>query len=143
MNNVEEFQQKAKEHGDAAMASANTLAAFFFNFSSSNEFYTKKAIQDGTDFIAKLTKNKLGVHASITPNKTAWIVVIGVPTRSTLRTTARTLSVHRGVRPSLCQSERVDPGFSPICAGDKTNFRGAVSCLLLPANSTKAQANRV
>ena len=58
MNNVEQVQQKVKEHGDAAMASANTLAASVQTIATAHADYTKKAIQEGTDFIAKLTSIK-------------------------------------------------------------------------------------
>jgi phasin family protein len=58
MNNVEQFQQKAKEHGDAAMASANTLAASVQTIATAHADYTKKAIQNGTDFISNLATVK-------------------------------------------------------------------------------------
>ena len=58
MNNVEQFQQKAKEHTDAAMASATTLVASVQAITTAHADYTKKAIQDGSEFITKLTSLK-------------------------------------------------------------------------------------
>jgi phasin family protein len=58
MNSVEQFQQKAKEQSDAAMASAKTLAANVQAITTAHADYTKKAIQDGSEFIAKLTSLK-------------------------------------------------------------------------------------
>jgi hypothetical protein len=43
MNNVEQFQQKAKERSDAAMASATTLAASVQAITTAHADYTKKA----------------------------------------------------------------------------------------------------
>jgi phasin family protein len=58
MNNVEQFQQKAKEQTDAAMASANTLATSVQAITAAHAEYTKKALQDGSEFISKLTSLK-------------------------------------------------------------------------------------
>lgn len=54
----------------------------------------------------------LGVHATIIPKKKACIVVIGVPTVRLCECTVRTFAVRR--MPSLCQSERVDPGHAKV-----------------------------
>ena len=45
MNNVEQFQQKAKEQSDAAMASVNTLAASVQAITTAHADYTKKALR--------------------------------------------------------------------------------------------------
>ena len=58
MNNVEQFQQKAKEQSDAAMASVNTLAASVQAITTAHADYTKKALQDGSEFMTKLTSLK-------------------------------------------------------------------------------------
>ena len=58
MNNVEQFQQKAKEHSDAAMASVTTLAANVQAITTAHANYTKRALQDGSEFISKLTSLK-------------------------------------------------------------------------------------
>jgi hypothetical protein len=58
MNNVEQLQQKAKEQGDAAMASANTVAASVQAITAAHADYTKKALQDGSEFITKLASLK-------------------------------------------------------------------------------------
>jgi phasin family protein len=58
MNNVEQFQQKAKEQGDAAMASANNVAASVQAITAAHADYTKKALQDGSEFITKLASLK-------------------------------------------------------------------------------------
>ena len=58
MNNVEQFQAKAKEQSDAAMASANSLATSVQAITAAHAEYTKKALQDGSEFISKLTSLK-------------------------------------------------------------------------------------
>jgi phasin family protein len=58
MNSVEQFQHKAKEQSDAAMASAKTFAANVQAITTAHADYTKKAIQDGSELIAKLTSLK-------------------------------------------------------------------------------------
>ena len=58
MNNVEQFQQTAKEQSDAAMASVNTLAASVQAITTAHADYTKKALQDGSEFMTKLTSLK-------------------------------------------------------------------------------------
>ena len=58
MNNVEQFQQKAKEQSDAAIASAHTVAASVQAITAAHADYTKKALQDGSEFITKLASLK-------------------------------------------------------------------------------------
>jgi Phasin protein len=47
MNSVGQFQQKAKEQSDAAMAFANSVAASVQAITAAHAEYTKKALQDG------------------------------------------------------------------------------------------------
>jgi hypothetical protein len=56
MNKVEQFQKPVEEHNDAAMASANTLAASIKTITTAHAEYTKKLFQDGSDFFSKLTR---------------------------------------------------------------------------------------
>src|ERR1039458_5357878 len=58
MNNVEQFQKRAQEQNEAAMASANTLASSVKTIATAYADYTKKAFQDGSEFISKLTSLK-------------------------------------------------------------------------------------
>jgi phasin family protein len=58
MNNVQQLQQKAQEQSDAAMASANTVAASVQAITAAHADYTKKALQDGSEFITKLASLK-------------------------------------------------------------------------------------
>ena len=58
MNNVEKLQKHAEEQNEAAMASANTLAASVKTIATAHAEYTKKAFQDGSEFISKLTSLK-------------------------------------------------------------------------------------
>jgi hypothetical protein len=58
MNNVEQFQKHAQEQNEAAMASANTFAASVKTIATAHAQYTKKACQDGSEFISKLTSLK-------------------------------------------------------------------------------------
>ena len=58
MNSVGQFQQKAKEQSDAAMASANSVAASVQAITAAHADYTKKALQDGSEFITKLANLK-------------------------------------------------------------------------------------
>ena len=55
MTVVEQIQQAAKTQGEAAMASAQTLATSIQAIAAAHADYTKKATQDGFDFFAKLT----------------------------------------------------------------------------------------
>jgi hypothetical protein len=56
MNKVEQFQKPAQEHNDAAVASANPLAASIKTITTAHAEYTKKLFQDGSDFFSKLTR---------------------------------------------------------------------------------------
>jgi phasin family protein len=58
MTNVEQFQQAAKEHSDAAMASANGVAASVQAIAAAHADYTKKAFHDGSEFLTKLASLK-------------------------------------------------------------------------------------
>jgi phasin family protein len=58
MNNVEQFQQKAKEQSDAAMASGTAVAARIQAIAAAHADYTKKALQDGSEFMTKLASLK-------------------------------------------------------------------------------------
>jgi phasin family protein len=58
MNNVEQFQKHAQEQNEAAMASANTFAANVKTITTAHAEYTKKAFEDGFEFISKLTSLK-------------------------------------------------------------------------------------
>jgi phasin family protein len=58
MTNIEQIQQAAKDQSDAAMASAQTLATSIQAIAAAHADYTKKAMQDGTEFISKLTSLK-------------------------------------------------------------------------------------
>jgi hypothetical protein len=55
MSNIEKFPRDAIEMHDAAMASANTMAATIQTIATTHVEYTRKTIQDGTDFLTKLT----------------------------------------------------------------------------------------
>ena len=59
MNNVvEQIQQATKDQGDAAMASAQTLATSLQTIATAHADYAKRAMQDGSEFISKLTSLK-------------------------------------------------------------------------------------
>jgi phasin family protein len=58
MSNVEQVQQQAREQGDAAMASANHVAASVQAITAAYSEYTRKAFQDGTEFMTKLASLK-------------------------------------------------------------------------------------
>ena len=58
INVVEQLQQATKDQGDAAMASAQTLATSIQTIASAHADYAKKAMQDGSEFISKLTSLK-------------------------------------------------------------------------------------
>jgi hypothetical protein len=55
MSNVELFSRFTLEPHEAALASANTIAATLHTIASAHVGYTRKAIQDGTDFLTRLT----------------------------------------------------------------------------------------
>ena len=58
MSNVEQVQQTAKNIGDAATASAHTFASSFQAIATAHADYAKKAMQDSSEFFAKLTSVK-------------------------------------------------------------------------------------
>jgi len=58
MNNVEQIQHATKDFNDAATASVHTLTASIQTIATAHADYAKKAMQDGSEFIAKLTSVK-------------------------------------------------------------------------------------
>ena len=54
----EQIQQVTKDQRNAAMTSANTFATSIQTIATAHADYTKKAMQDGSEFIAKLTSVK-------------------------------------------------------------------------------------
>jgi phasin family protein len=58
MSSAEQLQQHAKEQGDAAMASANDLAASVQAITAAYSEYTKKALADGSEFMTRLATLK-------------------------------------------------------------------------------------
>jgi phasin family protein len=58
MNNVERLQQATKDFGDAATTSVHTFASSFQTIANAHADYAKKAMQDGSEFFAKLTSVK-------------------------------------------------------------------------------------
>jgi phasin family protein len=58
MTNVEQIQQTAKDLGESAMSSAQTLATSVQTIATAHADYAKKAMQEGSDFFAKLTSVK-------------------------------------------------------------------------------------
>ena|SRR5450759_440491 len=58
MTNIEHIQQAAKDQSNAAMASAQTFATSIQAIATAHADYNKKAMQDGTEFISKLTSLK-------------------------------------------------------------------------------------
>jgi phasin family protein len=58
MSNIEQLQQQAKEQSDAAMASAKTAAASVQAIAAAYSDYTKKAFQEGSEFMTKLASLK-------------------------------------------------------------------------------------
>jgi phasin family protein len=55
MSNIEKFPRDAMEAHDAAMVSANTMAATLQTIATAHVEYTRRTIQDGTDLLTKLT----------------------------------------------------------------------------------------
>ena len=55
MTVVEQIQHAAKDQGDAAMASVQTLATSVQTIATAHADYAKKAMQDSSEFFAKLT----------------------------------------------------------------------------------------
>jgi len=58
MSNVEQVQQVTKDIGDAATTSAHTFASSFQTIATAHADYAKKAMQDSSEFFAKLTSVK-------------------------------------------------------------------------------------
>jgi phasin family protein len=58
MSNVEQLQQAAEGQSDAAVASGNTVAAKIQAIAAAHADYAKTALQEGTEFIAKLASLK-------------------------------------------------------------------------------------
>jgi phasin family protein len=56
--NVEQIQQTTKDLGESAMSSAQTLATSVQTIATAHTDYAKKAMQEGSDFFAKLTSVK-------------------------------------------------------------------------------------
>jgi phasin family protein len=59
MNNVEQLQQNVKAQSDAAMASGSAVAAKVQAIAAAHADYTKKALQDGSEFMTKLASLKV------------------------------------------------------------------------------------
>jgi phasin family protein len=59
MSNVEQLQQQAEQQSDTAMASGNTVAARIQAIAAAHADYTKKAVQDGSEFMTKLASLKV------------------------------------------------------------------------------------
>ena len=58
MSNVEQVQQATKDIGDAPTTSAHTFASSFQTIATAHADYAKKAMQDSSEFFAKLTSIK-------------------------------------------------------------------------------------
>ena len=59
MSNVEQkIQQVAKDQGDAATASVQTLTASVQTIAAAHSDYAKKAMESGSEFISKLSSVK-------------------------------------------------------------------------------------
>ena len=58
MNTVEQLHQATKDFGDAATASAQTLATSIQTIASAHADYAKKAMEHGSEFISQLTSVK-------------------------------------------------------------------------------------
>jgi hypothetical protein len=58
MTKVEQIQQATKDIGDAATASADTFATSLQTIATAHADYAKKAMQDGSEFLAMLTSVK-------------------------------------------------------------------------------------
>ena len=58
MTVVEQIQHAAKDQGDAAMASVQTLATSVQTIATAHADYAKKAMQDSSEFFTKLTSVK-------------------------------------------------------------------------------------
>jgi phasin family protein len=58
MNNVEQFQKHAQEQNEAAILSASAFPEKAKTITTAHAEYTKKAFQDFSEFISKLTSLK-------------------------------------------------------------------------------------
>jgi hypothetical protein len=58
VKNVEQFQNYAQEQNEVAMASATALAASVKTIATAHAEYARKAFQDASEFISKLTSLK-------------------------------------------------------------------------------------
>ena len=58
MSDVNKIQQTTKDLGDAATSSAKALATSLQTIAAAHADYAKKAMQDGSEFISKLTSLK-------------------------------------------------------------------------------------
>ena len=58
MSTVEQVEQAAKNIGNEATASADTFASSFQTIATAHVDYAKKAMQDSSEFFAKLTSVK-------------------------------------------------------------------------------------
>jgi len=58
MSNVEQLQHAVKDQSQTAMASAQTFAASVQSIAAAHADYAKKAMQQGTEFIAQLATIK-------------------------------------------------------------------------------------
>ena len=58
MSNVEQVQRAAKDIGSVATASAHTFSSSFQAIATAHADYAKKAMQDSSEFFAKLTSVK-------------------------------------------------------------------------------------
>ena len=58
MSNVEQIQQATKDLGDAATASAHTFATSLQTIATAHADYTKKAIQEVSEFISTIISIK-------------------------------------------------------------------------------------
>jgi phasin family protein len=58
MDNVEQLQHNVNEQSDAAMASGKTVAAGLQAIATAHADYSKRALQEGSEFMTKLTSLK-------------------------------------------------------------------------------------
>jgi phasin family protein len=63
MNKVEQLPKSVQEQSEATMESANTFAASIKTITTAHADYTKKAFQDGSEFISKLTGTRSPTEA--------------------------------------------------------------------------------
>jgi hypothetical protein len=72
MSSIEQFPRDVIKH-NAARVSANTIAATLHSISTAQVEYMGKAIQDGTDFLSRLTSMRspdqaMGLHTEFATN---------------------------------------------------------------------------